>query len=250
MQLRSNVWLGDEQSAYFGKGRIELLAHIDALGSISKAAKAMRMSYKAAWDAVNEMNALSKSPIVERAAGGRGGGGTRLTERGQEIIAIYRRIEEVQAAFAAALEEYTDDLETLRAFTSKFTIRTSARNQLQATVTAVETRAAQSDVTVKLSCGVPLHVRITRRSLEELGIRIGSRVTVLFKPAWVLLRATPPDTVRHNAFQGTIVKRTEGEVTIEVMPGHAVIATDPSGQFSEGQTVWFYIDPTSALLAI
>ena len=250
MQLRSNLWLGDDEAAYFGKGRIELLTHIDALGSISKAAKTMHMSYKAAWDAINEMNTLSPHPIVKRATGGRGGGGTYLTEWGREMVAIYRRIEEVQTAFTSALEHYTDDIETLRAFTSKLTVRTSARNQLPATATAIETKGARSDVTVRLGWGEPLCVHITRRSLEELDIQVGSRVTVLFKPTWVTLHPTPPDPKRPNTLSGTIINIDEGEVTVETAPGHTIVATDTAERYKEEQRVWLAIEPASVLLAI
>ena len=250
MQLRSNVWLGDEHSAYFGKGRIELLSHIDALGSISKAAKAMRMSYKAAWDAIEEMNTLSPVPIVERATGGRGGGGTRLTPRGKEIVAIYRRIEEAQEAFASMLAPYADDLSKLRAFTAKPTVRTSARNQLSAIVTTIETKGTRSSVTVRLGWDELLCVQITRRSLEELDIQVGSRVSVLFKPTWVTLHPTPPDPQRPNTLSGTIINIDEGEVTVETAPGHTIVATDTAKRYKEGQRVWLDIEPTSVLLAI
>jgi molybdate transport system regulatory protein len=250
MQLHSTVWLGDEHSAYFGKGRIELLAHIDELGSISQAAKAMKMSYKAAWDAINEMNTLSPTPIVERATGGRGGGGTHLTSWGQELVAIYRRIEEVQAAFANVLEHYTDDIETLRAFTSKLTVRTSARNQLPATVTAIETEGSRVHVTVMLGWGEALRVQITRRSLEELDIRIGSHVTVLFKPTWVTLDPPQPEAQHPNTLHGTITHIQDEELSIEMAPGHTVIATDTTGTYQEGQPVRLHIDPANALLAI
>ena len=78
---------------------LELLERIDATGSISTAAGAMGMSYKAAWQAVESMNNLSEQPVVERQTGGRNGGGTRLTEHGRRVIALYRAVEsEHQAA--------------------------------------------------------------------------------------------------------------------------------------------------------
>ncbi|MGA7748971.1 MAG: LysR family transcriptional regulator, partial [Gallionella sp.] len=55
---------------------LELLERIDATGSISSAAIAMGMSYKAAWEAVESINNLSEQPLVVRKAGGQTGGGT------------------------------------------------------------------------------------------------------------------------------------------------------------------------------
>jgi len=60
------------------KGRrwdhLELLERIDATGSITAAASAMGMSYKAAWEAVEAINNLSEQPLVERKTGGSKGG--------------------------------------------------------------------------------------------------------------------------------------------------------------------------------
>lgn len=77
-----------------GKGRLELLRQIEATGSISKAAKAMKMSYKSAWDAVNAMNNAMGDPVVESASGGSRGGGSRLTEAARRLILEYQRLEE------------------------------------------------------------------------------------------------------------------------------------------------------------
>lgn len=77
-----------------GKGRMELLSQIEATGSISKAAKAMKMSYKAAWDAVDAMNNAIGIPVVESATGGARGGGSRLTEMGKRLIMEYRALEQ------------------------------------------------------------------------------------------------------------------------------------------------------------
>ena len=79
MKLEGQFWFSHQGRRLAGQDRIELLACIAETGSISKAAKAAGMSYKTAWDAVDAMNSSSDQPLVERAAGGRGGGGTRLT---------------------------------------------------------------------------------------------------------------------------------------------------------------------------
>ena len=55
--------------------RIALLQHIAEQGSITRAAKSAGISYKAAWDAIDELNNLAQTPLVERSVGGKGGGG-------------------------------------------------------------------------------------------------------------------------------------------------------------------------------
>jgi len=249
MRLGNHLWLGTEDEAYLGHGRIELLSHIDALGSISQAAKAMKMSYKAAWEAVNEMNRLSPAPIVERATGGRGGGGTVLTERGRELIAIFRRLEEAQNAFAQTLGAYADDWEKLDAFMAKKTVRTSARNQLSAEVITVADTASGVDIRIRLSWGEAMTVRITRRSLEELNIGIGHQLWALFKPTAVtfVLDDTLPDLLH-----GRITSRDpdNGEVIIATGPGELIVAPWERASAQPADLVAFRVDPSQVLLAI
>lgn len=86
-----------------GPGRMDLLEHIAAQGSISAAARAMGMSYRRAWLLVDETNRHFASPLVESVAGGPHGGGARLTEMGERIVALYRTME--SKAEAAVAEE-------------------------------------------------------------------------------------------------------------------------------------------------
>ncbi len=75
-----------------GPGKAELLELIAETGSISAAAKRMAMSYRRAWLLVDTMNRCFDSPLVETAAGGKGGGGARITDLGREVLARYRSI--------------------------------------------------------------------------------------------------------------------------------------------------------------
>jgi molybdate transport system regulatory protein len=83
-----------------GPGKIELLENIAAKGSISAAGRAMEMSYRRAWGLVEELNTLFGKPVVERQTGGRNGGGARLTDLGETLIARYRAVEQAAAAVA------------------------------------------------------------------------------------------------------------------------------------------------------
>src|SRR3954463_4219294 len=77
---------------FLGDTRIRLLERIAEHGSISQAAKAVPLSYKAAWDALDAMNNLSEQPLVVR-IGGQRGGGTQLTDYGRRVVALYRAME-------------------------------------------------------------------------------------------------------------------------------------------------------------
>ncbi|WP_020180398.1 winged helix-turn-helix domain-containing protein [Methylopila sp. M107] len=76
-----------------GPGKIELLETIAREGSISAAGRAMDMSYRRAWDLVDEMARICGQPVVASQTGGKHGGGARLTAFGEELVARYRAIE-------------------------------------------------------------------------------------------------------------------------------------------------------------
>jgi molybdate transport system regulatory protein len=77
-----------------GPGKITLLEAIHSFGSISAGGRAIGMSYKRAWDLVDEINRICGRPAVECQKGGRHGGGAMLTPFGLTLVARYRRIEQ------------------------------------------------------------------------------------------------------------------------------------------------------------
>jgi molybdate transport system regulatory protein len=76
-----------------GPGKIRLLESIDTCGSISAAGRAMEMSYKRAWDLVDELNRICGRAAVERQTGGKNGGGAILTPFGRSLVDCYRLVE-------------------------------------------------------------------------------------------------------------------------------------------------------------
>jgi molybdate transport system regulatory protein len=98
LQADGRFWLTLDGRNFLGPGRVALLQNIRETGSISKAAKAMKMSYKAAWDAVDAMNAAWGSPLVESSPAG-----SRLTPNAEKLVAAWRRAETRHAAFMAKL---------------------------------------------------------------------------------------------------------------------------------------------------
>ena len=84
-----------------GPGKIQLLEAISKRGSISAAARQMGMSYKRAWDLVEELNRMFGSPVLDTQKGGPKGGGATLTATGQALVTRFRAIEQEAHAVAA-----------------------------------------------------------------------------------------------------------------------------------------------------
>lgn len=97
LYCRGRVWLEKDGETYLGFGRMVLLERIREFGSISAAAKSMKMSYKHAWDLVDSMNRHGREPLVSTSKGGKGGGGASLTETGElalrEYVALLDRLD-------------------------------------------------------------------------------------------------------------------------------------------------------------
>jgi molybdate transport system regulatory protein len=89
-----------DSGARIGPGKARLLECIRDTGSISAAARDMRMSYKRAWLLLDSMNQAFSEPVIVAAPGGAKGGGASLTDFGAEVLERYRRIHDRAAASA------------------------------------------------------------------------------------------------------------------------------------------------------
>ncbi|MGE4318922.1 MAG: TOBE domain-containing protein [Deferribacterales bacterium] len=89
MKIDGKLWIDIDGLGIAGHGRIKLLELVQETGSIKKAAERIKMSYKAAWDSINSLNAVFGTPLVDRQTGGKGGGGTTLTKTGKDLIKTY-----------------------------------------------------------------------------------------------------------------------------------------------------------------
>jgi molybdate transport system regulatory protein len=107
IRVNGSLWLEANGKRFFGPGPVELLARIAETGSISEAAKAMKMSYKKAWELVNALNERSVNPLVIPRTGGEHGGGSTITDEARELIEYHR---ELRKRFAAFLAEETKNL--------------------------------------------------------------------------------------------------------------------------------------------
>ena len=115
MEIYGRFWVKKDSKNFLGLGKVELLKGILEYGSISSAAKSMRMSYKAAWDNVDCMNNLSSKDLVSSLIGGKGGGGTKITKEGKLAIEAFDELEKAKIAFC----NHFKDIQTLEDLKNK-----------------------------------------------------------------------------------------------------------------------------------
>ena len=224
-ELGGSLWLSAGGETLAGAARIALLAAIRETGSITGAAKAVGISYKAAWDAIDAMNNLAGVALVVRATGGKGGGGTTLTPRGERLIETFRFIEREHRKFiehaSADIENFASDW----ALIGRIGMKTSARNQLVGTIDSITHGAVNDEVTMKLPGGQRIVAVITCESTETLGLTEGATAYALVKASWVMLAVGSPDGAdspaalrlsARNQLRGRISQIVPGAVNAEV----------------------------------
>ncbi|WP_137973535.1 TOBE domain-containing protein [Pseudomonas sp. F(2018)] len=196
--------------------RIALLQQVAEQGSITRAAKAAGLSYKAAWDAIDELNNLAGQALVERSVGGKGGGGARLSATGARLLQLYRRLEQLQAQLFDAAEQDAD-----LALLGRLMLRTSARNQLSGRVSAIQPQGRNDLIEITLDDDNRLRAQITHDSTLHLELAIGSTVVALFKAG--CLELLPSDPPAEGALRGEVEEvLDEGDGPCEVriaLPG-------------------------------
>jgi molybdate transport system regulatory protein len=226
------IWLSVGGESFGGKARIELLRAIADQGSITHAAKAVGISYKSAWDAIDAMNTLAGQPLVARSAGGKGGGHTLLTPHGQRLVERFAQIDAAHQRFLKLLDGEPINLEREFSLLHTLNLRTSARNQFVGTVSSVRTGAVNDEVELSLPGGARIVAIITRESTQALGLRTGITAIALLKASSVVI-AVGLEGARvsaRNQLPGAITSVTAGAVNAEV-----VLALDGGG--SLGATV-------------
>jgi molybdate transport system regulatory protein len=219
IELHGSVWLTVGGENLGGEGRIALLAKIAECGSITKAAKAIKMSYKAAWDAIDKMNNLAGEPLVERVSGGKGGGGTRLTKRGTQLVSNFSIIEREHRQFVNTLSQQAENMAQDFMLVRRMALKTSARNQFLGTVTHLTHGAVNDEIELELAGGQKIVAIVTHDSTIDLGLAPGSEAFALVKASSIIL-VTGNEDVKfsaRNRMRGIVTRLTPGAVNSEVV---------------------------------
>ncbi|MGM0677252.1 MAG: TOBE domain-containing protein [Pseudomonadota bacterium] len=260
-EIEGQFWFKLQGKPFLGSARIQLLEQVAATGSISAAARAIGMSYKAAWDAIDAMNNLSDQPLLKRQAGGRHGGGTRLTAHGEQVIAQYRAAEKAYQAFLEHMAQSTGELGDVWTLMRKLSMRTTARNHYQGKVSRITQGAVSDEVTVDIGQGLEVHAVVTHEAGQELGLEQGRAVHVLIKSSFVVLGEVTGDmrVSARNRLPGTVAHVEAGPVNAEVKLdlGHGRVLTAivtrealDEGWVTEGAEACALIKASHVLLAV
>ena len=262
MSIRAHVTFEADNASPMGRERIRLLEAVARAGSISGAARAIGITYKAAWDALDAVNNLFGRPLIAAQAGGRRGGGAALTPEGVRVIETFHRLE---AELARTLKTLEPDLSgtgiSATTLMWNFLMRTSARNALRGTVIAVVEDAVSAEVTLALSEGTTLTSVIPRDSVRDLGLFAGREAVALIKSSFVLLAPAGEvgRTSVRNRLEGTVSRREDAaintEITLEIGGGKTLTAVITTGSADElgfrvGDRALALIDAAHVILAV
>jgi molybdate transport system regulatory protein len=189
------------------------------------------MAYKAAWDAVDDMNNVAPEPLVLRTTGGRHGGGTALTDFGRRLIAFYRASQAAMARLSEQLTRSGDaDITAYRAILKRLHMKSSARNQFAGPVGAIRQGEVDSEVTLALGPDLSLTALVTNGSAQSMGLAIGREAMAFVKASSIVLMVGDEGArvSARNRFRGKVQALHLGPVNAEVtlaLPGGQHVLT-------------------------
>lgn len=219
LALEGALWMTANGALLGGRNRIDLLRAIAATGSITHAAKAVGASYKAAWDAVDAMNNLAGVALVERSAGGRGGGRTALTPHGTRLLARYDEVDALHRRFVEHLSAGGADLASDLDLMRMLNMKTSARNHFVGKVSALRKGSVNDEVELELAGGHRIVAVITRESTDALGLEVGSTAFAWVKASSIIVATglAPARLSARNQLGGKVARIEHGAVNDEIV---------------------------------
>lgn len=170
------IWLEHEGKYAIGEGSAALLKAIDEVGSITKAAKKLNISYKYAWDQIAEAEKAVGKPILKTTVGGKTGGGSVLTDEAKALLREYTR----KKRYVEGIFNFPEGWEEVG-------LKISARNRFKGTVRHVEKEAVTASVKIEVKSPVTITAVITKEAVEELDIKPGDTVEAVVKATEVMV---------------------------------------------------------------
>ncbi|AMO25229.1 molybdenum transport protein ModE [Ramlibacter tataouinensis] len=215
-----------------------LLAAVEATGSIHRAASTAGLSYKGARLMLETASNQAHAPLLESAAGGAGGGGTRLTAGARELLAAWRSLQSDLDGFLQAQEARLATQPALAGLLRRMSMKTSARNQYAGTIANVEAGPVSTQVTVALKSGHEVVSTMTTVAAKRLKLKKGMEALALVKASDVLLVSDFAGwkLSARNQLEGTVSRIEKGAVSslvVLTLPGGATVTSSVTNEGAE-----------------
>ena len=240
--------------------RIELLRQIGLTGNLTKAAKIAGYSYKGAWDTIDQMTRLTGGSLLERHAGGKGGGRTQLTERGRQLLNNFALIQGEHARFIERLNKLANGLDADYAVQTDIAMKTSARNQFGAIIVSIAEGPVNDEIGLMIDGSLMLRASITHESCRDLKLDIGAKVFALIKASSIeLCDASEPAANKKNRFEGSVTSLVRGEqrseIAIATVTSTTLICTASNSDLDSlmldvHSHICCEIDPSNVIIAV
>jgi len=217
--LEGSIWFQKDQNLFLGGDRIVLLERIEELGSINSAAKAIGHQLQDCMaPRQHDEQPFRKSPLVERTAGGKGGGGTVLTREGKKCSEQFRVVQEEHRKYLHNLEARLGNTKQLHQFLKMISMKISARNVFSGTIETIIPGAVNAEVVILLSGGARITSIITNGAVKNLALKEGMSAYAIIKASSIIIGQDLHDAriSTRNLMCGTISKLIEGPVSTEV----------------------------------
>lgn len=234
--------------------RIDILRRIASAGSISEAARGAGVSYKAAWQALETLGNLAGTPLVEKAVGGSGGGGAVLTPAGQRVLQAAEQLARARQGVLAQLDRAAPAPAAGGTRLAALGLRTSMRNQFPCTVGAVTPHQGLVRVKLLLADAGVLYARITRESVQLLGLQRGLPVLALCKATAVQVARHIAPAPGRNVLQGEVTRSSRaaagGEIGLRLAGGVQLVGFAPAGHgLKRGEAAMASVDEAGVVVA-
>jgi molybdate transport system regulatory protein len=211
---------------------------LDALaqtGSINRAARAAGLSYKGAWQMLENACNLASEPLLHTSTGGAGGGGTRLTAAAQTLLQAWRTLQANHQAFLLQQEDWLTQHPALHGLLRRMSMKTSARNQFAGTVKAVQVGPVSAEVTLSLKAGGEIHATLTSAAAERLKLKKGKEALALVKASAIVLVTDFAgwQLSARNQWAGTVSRIDQGAVSslvVLTLPGGAHVSASVTNE--------------------
>jgi molybdate transport system regulatory protein len=211
---------------FVGRERIRLLELVAQAGSIAAGAKAMGLSYKAAWDALDATTKLFGKPLLETHTGGRSGGSACLTPTGLRAIELFGRLEAEMARLFRAFEPaLLGTGEFPRHPLEVQTADAAECNTLSGAISAIESDALGTEIAVAVSDVATVISRVNTESFYAFNFRVGRPACLSIDASSIVIApgVEPPLLSARNCVRG-VVRRCD------IFPVTARIVLDIGGE--------------------